>query len=297
MAIKDPTIVYYNGKWQVYASTVNTSGQYSMVYLNFADFSEAANAPQYFLSSNPAFGNNYHCAPQLFYFRPQNKWYLIYQSGPPQYSTTDDPTKPDTWTAPQSFFSATPDIVLANQGAGGWLDYWIICDDANCYLFFADDNGHWYRAQTTIQNFPNGFGNTTIALQEANKNDLFEASNVYKLKGTNKYLAMVECIGPTGQRYFRSWTADTLDGQWTPLLASWDKPFLGTTNVTFDSAAGAWTGELSHGEMLRDGYDETMTVDPCHMQFLYQGVEIKKEIGAASYNAIPWKLGLAIQTN
>jgi hypothetical protein len=49
--------------------------------------------------------------------------------------------------------------------------------------------------------------------------------------------------------------------------------------------------------MIRDGYDETMTVDPCHMQFLYQGVELKKEIGAASYNAIPWKLSLAIQSN
>ncbi len=142
LAIKDPSIVFYKGKWQVYASTVSTAGKYSMVYLSFADFSEAANAPQYFLSDNPAFGNNYHCAPQLFYFRPQNKWYLVYQSGLPQYSTADDPTQPDTWTAPQSFFSAMPDIVLANQGTGTWLDNWIICDDTNCYLFFSDDNGH-----------------------------------------------------------------------------------------------------------------------------------------------------------
>ncbi len=297
VSIKDPSIVYYKDRWLVYATTADTASHWSMVYLSFTDFSEAANAPQYFLSNNPAIGTGYHCAPQVFYFSPQNKWYLVYQSGPPQFSTTDDPTKPETWSAPQSFFSTTPDVVLANQGSGGWLDNWIICDTANCYLFFSDDNGNWYRSQTTIQDFPNGMGNTTLVMHEANKNDLFEGSNVYKLKGTNKYLADVECIGPTGQRYFRSWTADTLDGQWTPLLDSWDKPFIGANNVTSDSSAGIWTAEFSHGEMIRDGYDETMTVDPCHMQFLYQGVELKKEIGAASYPLIPWKLGLVIQSN
>ncbi len=44
------------------------------------------------------------------------------------------------------------------QGNGGWIDFWTICDTANCCLFFSDDNGHLYRAQTTLANFPNGFG-------------------------------------------------------------------------------------------------------------------------------------------
>ena len=47
-------------------------------------------------------------------FTPQNKWYLIYHSGPPQYSTADDPTQPQTWTEPQSFFSSHPPTVRAS---------------------------------------------------------------------------------------------------------------------------------------------------------------------------------------
>ncbi len=123
VAVKDPTIVYYNDRWHVYATSVNTTGNWSMVYLNFTDFEQASSASQYYLGNNPNIGTGYHCAPQLFYFSPQKKWYLIYQSQQPQYSTTDDPSKPETWTAPQNFFAAVPDVVLANQNPGVWLDF------------------------------------------------------------------------------------------------------------------------------------------------------------------------------
>lgn len=290
IAIKDPSIVFYDDRWHVYASSVDLGGNYSIVYLNFTDFAQAATAPQYYMSNNPNFGKDYHCAPQIFYFRPQNKWYLIYQSQQPQYSTADDPSKPETWTAPKNFFSAIPDIVAANQGGGTWLDYWVICDDANCYLFFSDDNGHWYRGQTSIADFPDGFGNVTIVMQDANKNQLFEASNVYRLKGLDKYLALVEAIGSNGRRQFRSWTADTLDGAWTPLA----DPFAALSNVTFDPNASVFTWDISHGEMLRDGYDETLTIDPCNLHYLYQGASPFGQ--SATYDQIKWKLGLLSQT-
>jgi endo-1,4-beta-xylanase len=62
---------------------------------------------------------------------------------------------------------------------------WVICDSANCYLFSSDDNGHLYRSQTTVGQFPNGFTNTVIAAQDS-KYALFEASNVYKVQGANQ---------------------------------------------------------------------------------------------------------------
>lgn len=53
-----------------------------------------------------------------------------------------------------------PPVVTQNKGDGTWIDFWVICDTVNCYLFFSDDNGHIYRAQTSLGNFPNGFGAT-----------------------------------------------------------------------------------------------------------------------------------------
>ena len=89
--------MYYNDMWHVYATTANAQGNWSIVYLSFKDWSEAANAKPYYIDQNPGL-RGYHCAPQVFYFRPHKKWYLIYQSQHPQYSTTDDLSKPETWT-------------------------------------------------------------------------------------------------------------------------------------------------------------------------------------------------------
>jgi hypothetical protein len=294
VSVKDPTVVFFNDRWHVYATTANSGGSWNMVYLNFADWSQAASAPQYYLDNNPLL-RGYHCAPELFYFTPQQKWYLVYQSGPPQYSTADDPTKPETWTLPKSFFASEPAIVTANKGTGTWLDFWVICDATSCYLFFSDDNGHWYRSQTAIGDFPNGFSDPVMALQDTKEN-LFEASNVYKLKGTDQYLAIVEAFGPTGRRYFRSFAATSLDGEWTPLLDTWATPFAGQNNVSFDVCAPGWTQDISHGELLRDGYDETLTVDPCNLRFLYQGVATSKR-NNSNYSQIPWQIGVLAPTN
>jgi endo-1,4-beta-xylanase len=287
-SIKDPTVVFYNGSWHVYATVFNTSTTfYNMVYLNFTDWAQADSAPQYYLDQTPGFAY-YHCAPQLFYFSPQGLWYLVYQSQPPSYSTNSDPGNPAGWTAPRTFIATEPAIVTENKGAGTWIDFWVICDDTNCHLFFSDDNGHLYRSQTAKANFPNGFG-TPVIVMTAALADLFEASNVYKIKGTNKYLLIVEAIG--SGRYFRSWTADQLDGTWTPLAATQASPFAGLNNVTFTGTR--WANGISHGEMLRDGYDESLTIDTCNMQYLYQGLAAD----ASSYNLNPYRLGLLTAVN
>ena len=163
----------------------------------------------------------------------------------------------------------------------------------NCYLFFSDDNGHLYRAQTTVANFPNGFGNTQIVLSDPNRFALFEASNVYKIKDQNLYLMLVEAIGSDGKRYFRSWTSPRLDGSWTPLANTEANPFARSTNVAFSSNA-IWTRDISHGEMIRDGVDQTLTINPCRMQYLYQGMDPN---ASGPYPLLPWRLGLLTQTN
>ena len=288
--IKDPTVVQYNGKYHVFASVASRSG-YNLVYLNFSDWSQAGSATHHYLDRS-AIGSGYRAAPEVFYYAPQRLWYLVYQTGNASYSTNPDISNPNGWSAPRNFYSSMPDIIRQNIGNGFWVDMWVICDSANCYLFSSDDNGHLYRSQTTVGQFPNGFTNTVIVAQDSNKYALFEASNVYKVQGTNQYLLLVEAIGSDGRRYFRSWTATSLAGSWTPLAASESNPFARANNVTFPS--GAWSRDISHGEMIRVGYDQTLTIPACRLQYLYQGLNPN---ASGDYNTLPWRLGLITQSN
>lgn len=292
-AIKDPSVVYHNGRWHVFASTASTSGSYNMVYLNFTDWSQAANAQQHYLDRT-AIGAGYKAAPQVFYFAPQKLWYLVYQTGDnAAYSTTTDISNPSSWTAPKKFYAnGMPQIIKDNIGSGYWVDFWTICGTVNCYLFSSDDNGHLYRSRTSLANFPNGFTDTVIVLQDSDKYRLWEAANVYKLSDSQTYLLLVEAIGSNGKRYFRSWTTNSLTGTWTPLADSETNPFARSNNVTFDGTA--WTQDISHGEMIRAGVDQTLTLNPCRLQFLYQGLD---PAASGPYNTLPWRLGLLTQTN
>ncbi|MEU1268764.1 non-reducing end alpha-L-arabinofuranosidase family hydrolase [Streptomyces sp. NPDC005799] len=288
--IKDPSVVYYNGKYHVFASVASSSG-YSLVYLSFSDWSQAGSATHHYLDRG-GIGSGYRAAPQIFYFAPQKLWYLVYQTGNASYSTNADISNPNGWSAPRNFYASMPDIIRQNIGGGYWVDMWVICDSATCYLFSSDDNGHLYRSQTSLSQFPNGFTNTVIAAQDSNKYALFEASNVYKVQGSNQYLLIVEAIGSDGRRYFRSWTSGSIAGSWTPLAATESNPLARATNVSFP--AGAWTKDISHGEMIRAGYDQTLTIPSCRLQYLYQGLNPN---ASGDYNSLPWRLGLLTQTN
>ena len=283
IAVKDPSTVFYNGQYIVYASSVNSAGNYGMEYLHFTNWSTAGAATPYFMDSNSNIGSGYHTAPQVFYFAPQNKWYLIFQSGQPQYSTNSDPTQPQNWSAPKNFFSSQPSSVSA------WIDFWIISDSTNVYLFFAGDNGNFYRSSTSLANFPNGF-NTPVIVYTDSQFNLFEADNVYTVEQTGTYLADIECIGSDGHRFFRALSATTLGGTWTPLgnTASLNTPFLGAHNVTFQSGVSNWTSDFSSGGAVIDGYDSTDSINLNNLTFLYQGDVPNSD----SYNLIPWQLAL-----
>lgn len=282
VSVKDPTFVRHNDMWHIYATTANTRRQWSMVYLGFKDWPDAASAKPFYIDQNPNL-TGYHCGPQLFYFRPHQKWYLIFQSQQPQYSTTDDISKPQSWSKPVDFFAGKP-----ASAPRLWIDYWVICDDTHAYLFFTGDDGKLYRSRTTIQDFPKGMSDPEIAIEE-NRNILFEGSMTYKIKGTNKYLTLVEALNPA--RFYRAFTADRLDGKWTPMPTadSFDKPFAGINNVTFAEGVEPWTRDISHGELVRDSNDETMTIDPKNLQLLFQG---RDPASRGEYSQLPYQLGL-----
>ncbi|PYH88275.1 glycosyl hydrolase family 62 protein [Aspergillus ellipticus CBS 707.79] len=288
--IKDPSIVEIDGTYHVFTSTAKDAG-YSLVYLNFTNFEDAHSATFNYLE-NTAIGTGYRAAPQVFYFEPHSLWYLIFQNGNAAYSTNENIGDPAGWSAPTNFFSSEPTIIADNIGSGYWVDMWVICDDENCHLFSSDDNGHLYRSTTTLGSFPEGMGDTAIALSDdANIYSVYEASNVYRISD-EEYLLIVEAIGSDSNRYFRSWTSNNLTGTWTGLADTESNPFARSDNVVFDGTA--WTKSISHGEMIRTEVNQTMTISPCNLRYLYQGVDPS---ATADYNALPWKLGLLTQTN
>jgi endo-1,4-beta-xylanase len=185
-----------------------------------------------------------------------------------------------------------PSIISQNIGSGFWVDMWVICDSANCYLFSMDDNGHLYRSQASLANFPNGMSQPVIAASNSTPNNFFEADNVYAVAGHNQYLLIVEAIGSSGRRYFTAYTSTAINGTWAPLAASQANPFIAASNVTFSGTA--WTQDFSSGEMIRSGYDQTLTISPCNIQYLYQGHDPSAN---QSYNLLPWRLGLVTQSN
>ena len=107
--VKDPSIVYYQGKYHVFMTTAGDKG-WGLAYTSFSHWTDAASAPIVMLDKSPM-GPGYRAAPQVFYFAPQKLWYLIYQGGDPLYSTTKDINDPLSWSAPKPFFATTPDIV------------------------------------------------------------------------------------------------------------------------------------------------------------------------------------------
>ncbi len=284
VSMKDPSIVRHGDKWHLFCTVRGLTRSHAIVYLNFADFGEADKVERHVLSCHPG----YFCAPQVFYFTPQKKWYLICQAADeawgepayrPAFATTADIGDPDSWTKLQPMFDGQP------EGVKAWLDFWVICDDAKAHLFFTSLDGRMWRAETPLAEFPKGWSTPQVCLT----GDIFEAGHTYRLKGQGKYLTLIEAQNGHGWRYYKAYLADRLDGEWKPLAAGKDDAFASMLNVT--PKADRWTDVVSHIELLRSGCDERLEADPTDLRFVFQGCLDKHRQGK-SYGEIPWKLGL-----
>jgi len=281
-SVKDPTIVRYNGQWHLFCTIRARERSHRIEYIRFDDWQSVDKAQRHILKLS----DEYFCAPQVFYFTPHKQWYLIYQvidktrkpALQPACSKSPDLADPNSWTRPELLFAAQPENVK------GWIDFWVICDAERAHLFFTSLDGRMWRSETKLADFPHGWGKLDVVLQ----GDIFEASHTYRLKGLEKFLTVVEAQA-SGRRYYKAYLADKLDGAWSPLAATADKPFASPVNT--QPAGPRWTDSFSHGELIRDGFDQTLTVDPAEIRLLFQGVSDQDKAGK-KYGDIPWRLGI-----
>ncbi len=268
VSLKDFSHVFYNNKHIIYMTTHDQANWGSAMF-TFSDWPDAASATQ----TKTSFG----VAPTLFYFTPKNTWVLAYQWGSFKFSyrTSSDPSDPNSWGPEHSLYNTG-----LPSGGTGPIDQTVICNSTKCYLYYAGDNGHIYKSSLPIESFPGEFPGAQDSGIQGTSQNLFEAVQVYSIKGSDEYLMIVEAQGSA--RYFRAWTATDLEGPWTLLTDT----FAAKSNVTFSTS---WTNDISHGDLVRINPDETFTVDPCNLQMVFQGRDPNANV---SYGLLPYRPGL-----
>lgn len=271
-AVKDPSIVRYNGRWHLFY-TARGRGRYNIGYVSAARLEGLAAAPRHLLAQLRGQKEEYAAAPQIFYFRPQKLWYLIYQTTDgwyqPVYSTSANIDQPQSWTAPRP--------LLLKTDEAKWIDFWVIADAQHAYLFYTRSHREVMSMSTPLSQFPHGFRDARRALD-----GVHEAVHIYRVRATGEPYQMIFETFDNQLRKFGLASASSLAGPWK--------------RVTDDFASGSmiekpsWTGEASHGELLRSGYDERLEVRWRRLQFLIQGMPAGEHKG--EYVDLPWRVGI-----
>ena len=274
VSVKDPSIVHFEGMWHLFY-TARSKKEYSTGYVSAEKLTDLQSAQRHNLKMIRG-KTPYGCAPQLLYYEPQHKWYLIFQNRDsnyqPVFSTTATISQPETWSDP------TP--LLTKDARAKWIDFWVICDKAKAYLFYTQGHSGVMVRSTSIEAFPEGWGKSHKVFD-----NVHEAVHVYKAKDHEEYHMIYE-LNVGGIRSFGLASAKHLEGPWKKVT---DRYATGK-QLRPDKGAQKWTEMVSHGEVLRSGHNELMEYEPRRCRWLIQGI-LKKDSGV-SYPSLPWKLGI-----
>ena len=273
VAVKDPSIVFFEGSWHLFY-TARSRNEYTTGYTCAKELSGLRVSQRYQLG-NIRGRTAYGCAPQVFYFEPHRKWYLVFQNRDadyqPAFSTNSDISDPLAWSDPAP--------LTAKDSKSKWIDFWIICDESEAFLFYTEDHNCVMVRSTPVSLFPGGWGDARVACR-----GVHEAAHVYKVKGVPEYNMIYE-VNTNGIRSFGLAVSGNLRGEWLKVNDS----YASGDSLRYIGKRKPWTEMVSHGEVIRSGYDQLMEYEPSQSWWLVQGI-LKSEMNVP-YESLPWKLG------
>jgi hypothetical protein len=192
----------------------------------------------------------------------------------------DDPNQPNTWFGASALSHVGPAEQVPSSPT-------LIAAHTTMYLFWTTIlGGRIYRANMPIDDFPGVFTTQSEVVMSSWPGALTGSIQIYIVKGNDQYLMILEVRGNEG-RYLTSYTVTSLNGPWTPQATSESNPFAGRSN-----SGAKWTVDISRADVIPSDSDQTFTIDPCHLELLYQGHD-PNFIG--SWEDAPYRPGFLIQ--
>ncbi|MEN8155623.1 MAG: non-reducing end alpha-L-arabinofuranosidase family hydrolase [Bacteroidota bacterium] len=314
ISVKDPTIVYFNGKYHLFYTSKatyetrdrmphlsrNGSG---LGYVSASTLKELKNAQRHDMGS---ITGSVIVAPQVFYFEPQQLWYIVAHTLVggghdlmPIYLTNPDIEDIHGWSAPQ-------ELKTRKINNGFWIDFWVICNEEKAHLFYTDHEGSLFRFECPLEEFPQGFANkkeeTVLTIRGETSTGrwrMHEASHIYYVKEHDCYLNLMESVYPhptvkyywdSRNRFLFGMVAEKLEGPWTRIEPGLNE-FLGDpANLFMEDGSKAVYDQVSHPELIRSGYDQHLEIENFNLQLLFQAFDADTIGTKYDYNYLPWKL-------
>ncbi|MEN8250873.1 MAG: non-reducing end alpha-L-arabinofuranosidase family hydrolase [Bacteroidota bacterium] len=313
-AVKDPSIVEADGKYHLFytakaSKVVDGKKKFSIAtaYAG-AETLEGLNTSERVIIDSIVGGNV--VAPQVFYFKPQEQWYLVahtwvegsHSNLEPIYMTNSNINDVNAW-------SEIKFIEHNKDKSEFWIDFWMISQGDDMFMFYSNQQGSIKYLKTSIAEFPKGFEDSeeyTALTQTGNRDSIkwkmFEAAHIYHAKKEDKYIAILEGAWPHPKndwevdartRFIFAMTADSLSGKWQRLEKDESKFLAEAKNIYYKDGNKTEFSLVSHPELIRAGNNQKLEIESIeNIEMVYQSFNKEGIPNTYNYNELPFKLSL-----
>ena len=130
---------------------------------------------------------------------------------------------------------------------------------------------------------------------------MFEAAHIYYVKKENRYLALLEGAYHhpvrTGDvdsrnRFIFGMTADSLNGKWERIEFEKDEFLAEAKNLFSEDGSRSHYTQVSHPELIRSGFNQKLEIENFDLTMVFQSFDGSEIPDSYHYNELPWELAL-----